>query len=99
MKASPHWTPQPVFGTVAGHVTRGFPRVSYILTVACECCGACGPPSLLYLPGVVNMYRVEQKLQYQSIADNDDFVIGIFLMGPGTFIPLHNHPGMTVLSR
>eukprot|EP00884_Botryococcus_braunii_P004677 jgi/Botrbrau1/1420/Bobra.0063s0116.4 len=43
--------------------------------------------------------RPKHVLKYQSIADNDDFVIGIFVMGAGTCIPLHNHPGMTVLSR
>ena len=36
---------------------------------------------------------------YLGIVENDEYAIAAFLLQPGATIPLHDHPGMTVLSK
>ena len=36
---------------------------------------------------------------YLGIVENDEYAIAAFLLKPGATIPLHDHPGMTVLSK
>eukprot|EP00124_Ichthyophonus_hoferi_P005514 Ihof_evm2s820 gene=Ihof_evmTU2s820 len=43
--------------------------------------------------------RSRPPVAYASIISHPDFTMGIFFLGKGESIPLHDHPGMTVLSR
>ena len=36
---------------------------------------------------------------YLGIVENDEYAIAAFVLQPGARIPLHDHPGMTVLSK
>jgi hypothetical protein len=40
-----------------------------------------------------------RKIGYTEIHHGEDMTIAIFHLPPGTIIPLHDHPGMTVFSR
>jgi len=39
------------------------------------------------------------NIEFVDVIDNDDFTVGIFLIPKGQRLPLHDHPGMTVLSK
>ena len=38
-------------------------------------------------------------LRYLALHDGADFTVGVFCLDAGASLPLHDHPGMTVLSR
>ncbi|GLE01641.1 hypothetical protein PINS_up010475 [Pythium insidiosum] len=39
------------------------------------------------------------RVRYQHISENELFSMGIFILPPGSSIPLHDHPEMSVISR
>lgn len=40
-----------------------------------------------------------KRVHYEHVYEDETFSIGIFILPPGVSIPLHDHPGMSVISR
>lgn len=38
-------------------------------------------------------------IKYQHCYEDEHLTIGIFLLGPGGIMPLHDHPNMTVITQ
>jgi quercetin dioxygenase-like cupin family protein len=47
----------------------------------------------------VREVRVASNTQHARLVTDADFTLGIFTIPAGRSIPLHDHPGMTVISR
>lgn len=46
-----------------------------------------------------NVERAGTEIGYISVADKEDVTMAVFIMPPGSMIPLHDHNGMFVASR
>lgn len=46
-----------------------------------------------------HMFMYRGTVTYLDIHDDPTMTIGIFQLPPGSRMPLHDHPGMTVFSR
>ncbi|ETW08862.1 hypothetical protein, variant 2 [Aphanomyces invadans] len=67
-----------------------------------ELCDRLLPSDLgLEVPRPVSVDQLPRfrPIRYIEVYEDTDISMGIFVMPPGTSIPLHNHPQMTVISR
>jgi cysteamine dioxygenase len=56
-------------------------------------------PAELSLTQTLERVAGPPAVRYQHVFENSAVSMGIFLLPAGTIIPLHDHPGMTVLSK
>ncbi|OWZ00041.1 hypothetical protein PHMEG_00028853 [Phytophthora megakarya] len=53
----------------------------------------------LQVPGPESGIERPKRVHYQHVYEDETFSIGIFILPPGVAIPLHDHPGMSVVTR
>eukprot|EP00286_Rhodomonas_abbreviata_P029903 CAMPEP_0181296488 /NCGR_PEP_ID=MMETSP1101-20121128/4733_1 /TAXON_ID=46948 /ORGANISM="Rhodomonas abbreviata, Strain Caron Lab Isolate" /LENGTH=266 /DNA_ID=CAMNT_0023401361 /DNA_START=443 /DNA_END=1243 /DNA_ORIENTATION=+ len=49
--------------------------------------------------GLVSNGQKLRHIEFVDVLETPEFTVGIFLIPEGRFLPLHDHPGMTVLSK
>jgi quercetin dioxygenase-like cupin family protein len=59
---------------------------------------ACAPVAVLINPNVVAKIR-PFAIGYQHCFEDERLSVGIFLFGPGSEMPIHDHPDMVVVSQ
>ncbi|ETV88971.1 hypothetical protein H257_00392 [Aphanomyces astaci] len=91
---------QAVLQTVKRNGGRAF-NMAEVLEIK-ELCDRLLPSDLgLEVPRAVAADKLPRfrPIRYIEVYEDADISMGIFVMPPGTTIPLHNHPQMTVISR
>lgn len=74
-------------------------QVETLLSPVVSMCNALRPDHFgIHVP-TAQIARTMNDVHYWKLWESDTIDIGIFFMPPGSSIPLHNHPGMSVVTR
>lgn len=101
--------PRDTLAGVLEPVIRGLQQIDPMALLELEACAPTTPGAVLVQPGIYAKPIHEQieppsstpvQVRYIHLSElNNQYSMGIFIFPPNARIPLHDHPGMCVLSR